>query len=358
MWWTMSSLGRAAMLLMLLAAAGPTGSCSSGGGDPDAPVTASDDPLTPQAIREGVVGRILGDGAQPLAGASVVPVSLDDPSPPIPEIAITSESDGRYSWPLRPGRYEIRVTVKGYESAAARVTVDPGQVATLDFTLTAEEGSSGSNGSRLTAAVGRLVGRDDHDVLVSRRGQSGECAVLREEPAPGTENQRVDQEHILIHQLRPHQRLNQPSTSEYHEILVVLFLQPGHGPPAVLWRRRGRSCSRVDRASPGAAEEEPPCARSFGTSWPKSGRSRRPREAPSPPAASRKKTPAGVGLLAAVPIPFLPLGRHRFRRRSLQDPRRSSYRSSGLLLFESQIRADFGTSMPFKSAKEESIPSA
>jgi hypothetical protein len=126
------------MLVWLLVSAGPTGFCSRGS-DPDTSATGSDD-LNPRAIRQGVVGRILSEDAQPLAGAWVVPVPLDHTPPPIPEIVILSATDGRYSWPLLPGRYEIVVTLEGYERAAARVTVEPGQVSTLDFTLGAEDG--------------------------------------------------------------------------------------------------------------------------------------------------------------------------------------------------------------------------
>ena len=48
--------------------------------------------------------------------------------------------------------------------------------------------------------------------------------------------------------------------------------------------------------------------------------------------------------------------RWQSRRRSLQDPQRSSYLSFGPLLFRCVLSTDFGTSMPSMSA-EESIPS-
>ena len=64
---------------------------------------------------------------------------------------------------------------------------------------------------------GRPVGRD-HDAIVRRRGgdepESGECTAVGEEAAPRSQNQRVDQEHVLIDEVAPHQRLDQLSTAE------------------------------------------------------------------------------------------------------------------------------------------------
>jgi len=85
---------------------------------------------------EGVAGQItdtvVGRG---IARAVVQPKSLDDPSPPIPEIAILSNGEGRYTWRLVPGNYEISVSVAGYKGATKRVTVKARQQATLDFVL-------------------------------------------------------------------------------------------------------------------------------------------------------------------------------------------------------------------------------
>jgi hypothetical protein len=103
-------------------------------------VTLDDVTAHAQPIDEGVVGRIAAEDGRALAGALVVPVPLGSAPPPIPEIAIVSESNGRYTWRLPPGEYEIVVTLEGYQRATRRVAVIAGEVAVLDFTLTAEDG--------------------------------------------------------------------------------------------------------------------------------------------------------------------------------------------------------------------------
>jgi hypothetical protein len=84
---------------------------------------------------EGVAGQITDTAGRAIAGAAVQPKSLDDPSPPIPEIAIVSNGEGRYTWRLQPGNYEISVSVEGYKGATKRVSVKATQQTTLNFVL-------------------------------------------------------------------------------------------------------------------------------------------------------------------------------------------------------------------------------
>lgn len=91
--------------------------------------------LAPSADGQGVEGRITDSRGRPIAGALVVPKSLDEPSPPIPEIAIVSDEEGRYAWRLPPGRYQISVSAEGYRGAAKQAVVRPGEVTRLDFVL-------------------------------------------------------------------------------------------------------------------------------------------------------------------------------------------------------------------------------
>ena len=93
----------------------------------------------------------------------------------------------------------------------------------------------------------------------------------------------------------------------------------------------------------------------FGTSLPRSEPSRRLREARWQRSVWQRTTPIWVDShgVAWTPSPLLP--KWQSRRRSLQDPQRSSYLSFGLLLFDA-YSTDFGTSMPSMSV-EESIPS-
>lgn len=89
----------------------------------------------PSADGQGVEGRITDSRGRPIAGALVVPKSLDEPSPPIPEIAIVSDEEGRYAWRLPPGRYQISVSAEGYRGAAKQAVVRPGEVTRVDFVL-------------------------------------------------------------------------------------------------------------------------------------------------------------------------------------------------------------------------------
>ena len=101
----------------------------------DSPVTSTGQVEIGSGNVEGIVGRITDTRGQPIVGALVQPRSLDDPSPPIPEIAIVSDDNGRYTWQLSPGSYELSVSADGYRGMTKLTKVKAGQAATLDFTL-------------------------------------------------------------------------------------------------------------------------------------------------------------------------------------------------------------------------------
>lgn len=61
--------------------------------------------------------------------------SLDQPSRPIPELGVLTGKDGRYFWPLSPGRYRISVSAEGYQSASGTATFKAGERATLNLTM-------------------------------------------------------------------------------------------------------------------------------------------------------------------------------------------------------------------------------
>ena len=127
-------------------------------------------------------------------------------------------------------------------------------------------------------------------------------------------------------------------------------------PRAKLWCPRGRSCSRVDTALRGEVGAGRRCVPTVATSLPRSEPSRRLREARWQRSVSQKTTPTWVDSHGVARTPSPLRARWQSRRRSLQDPQRSSYLSFGLLLFRCVLSTDFGTSMPSMSA-EESIPS-
>lgn len=106
-------------------------------GNPDSNRLVSDsrDTHAREAIAEGVVGRVIDGQGLPVADAVVVPASLDQDGPPVPEMAVLSDSSGYYEWQLRPGRYAITVTAEGYQERVITVAVKAGQVTVNDLTL-------------------------------------------------------------------------------------------------------------------------------------------------------------------------------------------------------------------------------
>jgi hypothetical protein len=107
--------------------------CGAQPASPDAPARSAVDVGRPLA--EGVTGQIRSSSGTPIAGASVLPRSLDASGPAIPEIAIESDEDGRYEWPLRPGAYELTFAAEGYGRTSQQVVVRQATVATVDVRL-------------------------------------------------------------------------------------------------------------------------------------------------------------------------------------------------------------------------------
>lgn len=88
--------------------------------------------IAPQ-ISEGVVGRLLRPQGRPVAGAVISATSLDRPSKPVPDIAILTDAEGVFAWPLRVGTYRLAAVTDGRPIATAVVKVEPGEVACVEF---------------------------------------------------------------------------------------------------------------------------------------------------------------------------------------------------------------------------------
>jgi hypothetical protein len=74
--------------------------------DPDQPERSAA-PAVEGRIARGIVGVITDPTGAPIADARIVATSLDEPARPVPDIAILSDADGRFAWPLAPGRYRL-----------------------------------------------------------------------------------------------------------------------------------------------------------------------------------------------------------------------------------------------------------
>lgn len=99
------------------------------------PVEAT--PSPPAAVATGVVRDA---SWAPVPNVMVGATSLDSPSKGVPELAVFSDSAGRYSWPavLAPGTYELRAQTPDGPSVA-RVDVRAGVTATVDLRYRADD---------------------------------------------------------------------------------------------------------------------------------------------------------------------------------------------------------------------------
>jgi hypothetical protein len=101
--------------------AGPVGSITSETG----PVAA--------ALDQGIAGTVTNEAGEPIAEVFVQATSLDANSPPIPDIAIMTDAEGRFGWPLRPGAYRLTFILDGREIGEAEAVVEAGHVSDIDL---------------------------------------------------------------------------------------------------------------------------------------------------------------------------------------------------------------------------------
>ena len=83
----------------------------------------------------GVHGRVTNGEGAPIAGTMVQAESLDEPKQAIPDLGVMTGEAGGYWWPLKPGRYRLSITAKGYQTVSQNVVICPNELARLDFSL-------------------------------------------------------------------------------------------------------------------------------------------------------------------------------------------------------------------------------
>ena len=103
--------------------------------DPDRPVSSDQAQTVQPQARTGVAGTVRSPDGDTVSGAMIVARSLDSPTKPIPEIAILSNAQGKYLWPLKAGRYELTPVQDGRRGRPETVSVTSGAVTRLDLTL-------------------------------------------------------------------------------------------------------------------------------------------------------------------------------------------------------------------------------
>lgn len=93
-------------------------------------------PDTPIQMKSGISGLITASGGgRPIEGAVLEVTSQDRPPQPTPLIAAVTDGEGRYSWPLPPGVWDITASAEGYHSVTQRVVIRENMINHLDFTL-------------------------------------------------------------------------------------------------------------------------------------------------------------------------------------------------------------------------------
>jgi hypothetical protein len=131
------------LVVVLLAACGQESVAS--GGDPqqtdDATVTneqpvtnATSDPGGPP-VGGTVTGVVVNGAGQPVNGVVIEAKSLDQPPQAIPEMVVVTDAQGRYMWPLKPGRYELAARAADRSSSTAQVVVTAGETAQANLTV-------------------------------------------------------------------------------------------------------------------------------------------------------------------------------------------------------------------------------
>ena len=122
---------------MLLAGCGSGAAGFSGDAPVSSPPAGGGDtvPLGPRAVQPGAEGRILDRAGAPLVGVFVQAIGLGPDAPPVPEMAVFSDTGGSWHWDLRPGRYAITFSPSGRSPVTREVVVRGGEVTRLDIRL-------------------------------------------------------------------------------------------------------------------------------------------------------------------------------------------------------------------------------
>jgi hypothetical protein len=107
-------------LRAVLAASAAAAMVAAALGAPPGPVAAA---AAAQASTQGLTGRVVSKDGRPVAGVLVLPQAAGADSGPIPDIAVFTDADGRFTWRLKPGRYNVSFLVDGRVRARETVAI-------------------------------------------------------------------------------------------------------------------------------------------------------------------------------------------------------------------------------------------
>ena len=108
----------------------PMGGASTtpvGGGD--RPISSDGADLRRPIAADGISGTVRDTSGRPVAGVLVE--ALAEPgSPPAPDLAVVTDGQGRFAWPLRSGTYQLKAGARGIP---VTVTARVGSLVTVDL---------------------------------------------------------------------------------------------------------------------------------------------------------------------------------------------------------------------------------
>lgn len=93
--------------------------------------SASEAPMT----RSGIRGRVQAQDGTPVTGAVIQAECAAEPCQPIPDIAILSNTDGAFFWPLREGSYRFTARKDDLTSCPVTAVVGPSKHDQVSLTL-------------------------------------------------------------------------------------------------------------------------------------------------------------------------------------------------------------------------------
>ncbi len=123
-WRRMLAAGTLLAMLTACSLNDPFGSSAPDQGVPGQPGTG-------QTRGQLVEGEVRDANGQPVAGVLVMPQG----DAPVPEIAIYTDTQGKYRWDLLPGTYTLTFSGAGYGPVTQSVTVPSDRAVKLDVTL-------------------------------------------------------------------------------------------------------------------------------------------------------------------------------------------------------------------------------
>ena len=118
-------------LVGLALAVGTAGAAVAAGAE--TPVYDTGGPTVARSDRTGVAGRVVDRAGRPIHGVVVMVRKLDPPPVAIPEIANATDRNGRFFWPLAPGRYALSFHRDGRALGERTVVVGSGEATRMEM---------------------------------------------------------------------------------------------------------------------------------------------------------------------------------------------------------------------------------